>query len=99
LAVNENLFRKLEELELCVQCANNIDWANIQFVGDLAQHTEQDLLMKNFGKKSCKCMKKHLAKHGPFARYEDRQLAGGAGALEATLDAVTLYRSESATAR
>ena len=52
------------ELELCAGCANNIDRANIQFVGEPAQRTEQDLLTKNFGKKSCKCMKEHLANMG-----------------------------------
>jgi DNA-directed RNA polymerase alpha subunit len=36
-AVNENLFRKFEELELCIGCANNLDRANIRFVGELAQ--------------------------------------------------------------
>ncbi len=63
-AVNENLFRKIEELELCVQCANNLDRANIRFVGELAQHTEQDLRAKSFGGKSCKCMKELLANLG-----------------------------------
>jgi DNA-directed RNA polymerase subunit alpha len=63
-AVNKNLFRKIEELELCIRCANNLDRANIQYVGELAQLTEQDLLTKNFGKKSCHCMKVHLANMG-----------------------------------
>jgi DNA-directed RNA polymerase subunit alpha len=62
--VNENLFRKLEDLELCLQCANNLDRAHIQWVGELVQHTEQDLLLKKFGKKSRQCMKTHLADMG-----------------------------------
>ena len=62
--MNENLFRKIEELELCVQCANNLDMANIYFVGELAQHTEHELRAKSFGGKSCKCMKELLANMG-----------------------------------
>jgi DNA-directed RNA polymerase subunit alpha len=63
-AANENLFRKLDELELCVRCANTLERANIQFVGELAQYTEQDLQTMSFGGKSCRCVKQLLTNMG-----------------------------------
>jgi len=51
--VNENLFRPVEELELSVRAYNCLKNANIKYIGELVQRTEQEMLKtKNFGKKS-----------------------------------------------
>jgi len=51
--LNPNLFKTIEELELPVRASNCLKKANINYVGELVQKTEADLLRaKNFGKKS-----------------------------------------------
>jgi DNA-directed RNA polymerase subunit alpha len=51
--VNENLFRPVDELELSVRSANCLQNADIKFIGELVQRTEQEMLKtKNFGRKS-----------------------------------------------
>ena len=51
--VNENLFKTVEELELSVRSANCLKNANIEYLGELVQRTEQEMLKtKNFGRKS-----------------------------------------------
>lgn len=52
---NENLLRKIEELELSVRSANCLSSAGIILIGDLVQKPEADMLkIKNFGQKSLK---------------------------------------------
>ena len=51
--LNENLFRPVDELELSVRSANCLQNADIKFIGELVQRTEQEMLKtKNFGRKS-----------------------------------------------
>jgi DNA-directed RNA polymerase subunit alpha len=51
--LNENLFRGVDELELSVRSANCLKNADIKFIGELVQKTEQEILQtKNFGRKS-----------------------------------------------
>jgi len=60
--INENLFKSVEEFELSVRSANCLQNANIQYIGELVQKTESDLLKtKNFGRKSLKEIKDKLA--------------------------------------
>jgi len=50
---NESLFRPVDELELSVRSANCLQNADIKFIGELVQRTEQEMLKtKNFGRKS-----------------------------------------------
>jgi len=59
--LNENLFKSVEEFELSVRSANCLQNANIQYIGELVQKTESDLLKtKNFGRKSLKEIKDKL---------------------------------------
>lgn len=52
-ALNENLFRSVDDLELSVRSANCLKNANIRFIGELVQKTESEMLKtKNFGRKS-----------------------------------------------
>lgn len=52
-SLNPNLFKRIDELELSVRATNCLKAANIQFVGELVQRTEQAMLKtKNFGRKS-----------------------------------------------
>jgi DNA-directed RNA polymerase subunit alpha len=51
--VNDNLYRPIEELNFSVRSANCLQSADIRYVGELVQRTENDLLKtKNFGRKS-----------------------------------------------
>lgn len=60
--LNENLFKSVEEFELSVRSANCLQNANIQYIGELVQKTESDLLKtKNFGRKSLKEIKDKLS--------------------------------------
>jgi DNA-directed RNA polymerase subunit alpha len=64
-ALNENLSRPVEELELSVRSANCLKNANIRFIGELVQKTEADMLKtKNFGRKSLNEIKEILAEMG-----------------------------------
>jgi len=63
--LNENLFRSVEELELSVRSANCLKNANIRFIGELVQRTEQEMLKtKNFGRKSLNEIKEVLVEMG-----------------------------------
>lgn len=65
--VNENLFRPVEELELSVRAYNCLKNANIKYIGELVQRTEQEMLKtKNFGKKSLNEIKDVLQEMGLF---------------------------------
>jgi DNA-directed RNA polymerase subunit alpha len=59
---NDNLYRNVDELELSVRSANCLKNADIKFIGELVQKTEQEILMtKNFGRKSLNEIKEILA--------------------------------------
>lgn len=63
--INPNLYRPVEELELSVRSANCLKNANIRFIGELVQRTEQEMLKtKNFGRKSLKEIKEVLGQMG-----------------------------------
>jgi DNA-directed RNA polymerase subunit alpha len=58
---NENLYRSVDELELSVRSANCLKNADIKYIGELVQKTEQEILMtKNFGRKSLNEIKEIL---------------------------------------
>ena len=60
--LNEHLYRQVDELELSVRSENCLKNANIHYIGELVQKTEEDLLKtKNFGRKSLKEIKEVLA--------------------------------------
>ena len=62
LAVNPNLFKSVDELELSVRSANCLQNANIRYIGELVQRTEAEMLKtKNFGRKSLNEIKEVLA--------------------------------------
>jgi DNA-directed RNA polymerase subunit alpha len=64
-ALNENLYRSVDELELSVRSANCLTQASIKLIGDLVQKTESEMLKtKNFGRKSLKEIKELLAEMG-----------------------------------
>ncbi|MDT8273875.1 MAG: DNA-directed RNA polymerase subunit alpha [Desulfomonilia bacterium] len=63
--LNNNLFRTVEELELSVRSANCLKNANMAYIYELVQKSEQELLKtKNFGRKSLEEIKEKLAKMG-----------------------------------
>jgi DNA-directed RNA polymerase subunit alpha len=58
---NENLFRSVDELELSVRSQNCLQNADIKYIGELVQKSEQELLKtKNFGRKSLNEIKEVL---------------------------------------
>jgi len=64
-AFNENLFRSVDELELSVRSANCLKNADIRYIGELVQRTEQEMLKtKNFGRKSLNEIKEILNEMG-----------------------------------
>jgi DNA-directed RNA polymerase subunit alpha len=64
-ALNENLDKSVEELELSVRSYNCLKNANIQTIGELVQKTEAEMLRtKNFGRKSLNEIKEILANMG-----------------------------------
>lgn len=64
-AVNENLDRSIEELELSVRSYNCLKNANIQSIGELVRKSEAEMLKtKNFGRKSLNEIKEILADMG-----------------------------------
>ena len=65
LPFNRNLLKKVEELELSVRSANCLKNDNIDYIGDLVQKTEAEMLRTpNFGRKSLNEIKEVLAKMG-----------------------------------
>ena len=51
--LNENLFRRIEEIELSVRSANCLENADIKYIGELVMRSEAEMLRtKNFGRKS-----------------------------------------------
>ncbi|MDH3213802.1 MAG: DNA-directed RNA polymerase subunit alpha [Myxococcales bacterium] len=64
-AVNPNLFKSVDELELSVRSANCLQNANIRYIGELVQRSEPEMLKtKNFGRKSLNEIKGILASMG-----------------------------------
>ena len=64
-AVNRNLLRKVDELELSVRSANCLKNDNIIYIGDLVQKTETEMLRTpNFGRKSLNEIKEVLSQMG-----------------------------------
>jgi DNA-directed RNA polymerase subunit alpha len=60
--VNPNLYKSVDELELSVRSANCLQNANIRYIGELIQRTENEMLKtKNFGRKSQNEIKEVLA--------------------------------------
>jgi DNA-directed RNA polymerase subunit alpha len=58
---NDNLFKTVEELELSVRSANCLKNADIKFIGEMVQKSEQEMLKtKNFGRKSLNEIKEIL---------------------------------------
>ncbi|MBI4237983.1 MAG: DNA-directed RNA polymerase subunit alpha [Deltaproteobacteria bacterium] len=63
--LNENLFRRVDELELSVRSANCLANAGIKYIGELCQMTEQEMLKtKNFGRKSLNEIKEIMLNMG-----------------------------------
>ena len=63
--LNENLFRSVDELEFSVRSQNCLQNADIKYIGELVQKTEQDMLRtKNFGHKSLNEIKEILREMG-----------------------------------
>ena len=63
--LNENLYRRVDELELSVRSANCLQNANIKYIGELCQKTEAEMLKtKNFGRKSLNEIKSMLSDMG-----------------------------------
>jgi DNA-directed RNA polymerase subunit alpha len=64
-SINENLYRRVDELELSVRSANCLKNANIRLIGELVQRTEAEMLKtQNFGRKSLNEIKDILAEMG-----------------------------------
>lgn len=62
---NDNLNRRVDELELSVRSANCLANANIRYIGELVQKTEAEILKtKNFGRKSLNEIKEIMAEMG-----------------------------------
>jgi DNA-directed RNA polymerase subunit alpha len=63
--LNENLFRRIDELELSVRSANCLENADIKYIGELVQRSEAEMLRtKNFGRKSLNEIKEILGEMG-----------------------------------
>ena len=64
-ALNENLFRSVDELEFSVRSQNCLQNADIKYIGELVQKSEQEMLKtKNFGHKSLNEIKEILRDMG-----------------------------------
>lgn len=64
-ALNDNLFKTVDSLELSVRAANCLENANIKFIGELVTKSEAEMLKtKNFGRKSLNEIKDILAEMG-----------------------------------
>jgi len=64
-SIRKYLDRRIDELEFSVRSANCLKNANIHYIGELVQKTEQEMLKtKNFGRKSLKEIKDILSSMG-----------------------------------
>jgi DNA-directed RNA polymerase subunit alpha len=65
MPLNDNLFRSVDELEFSVRSQNCLQNADIKYIGELVQKTEQEMLKtKNFGHKSLSEIKEILREMG-----------------------------------
>ena len=65
LPLNDNLFRSVDELEFSVRSQNCLQNADIKYIGELVQKSEQEMLKtKNFGHKSLNEIKEILRDMG-----------------------------------
>ena len=63
--MNENLYRRIDELELSVRSSNCLENADIKYIGELVQRSEAEMLRtKNFGRKSLNEIKEILTEMG-----------------------------------
>ncbi len=63
--INEHLYRPVEGLPISVRAFNGLQNADIKYIGELVQRTEQDMLrIKNFGRKSLNEIKEVLTDMG-----------------------------------
>ncbi len=63
--ISELLYRPVEGLPISVRAFNGLQNADIKYIGELVQRTEQDMLrIKNFGRKSLNEIKEVLADMG-----------------------------------
>lgn len=63
--LNENLFRSVDDLEFSVRSQNCLQNADIKYIGELVQKSEQEMLKtKNFGHKSLNEIKEILREMG-----------------------------------
>jgi len=62
---DENLFKRVDELELSVRSANCLQNAGIEFIWQLVERSEAEMLKtKNFGRKSLNEIKEILSELG-----------------------------------
>ena len=65
VVLNDNLFRSVDELEFSVRSQNCLQNADIKYIGELVQRSEQEMLKtKNFGHKSLNEIKEILREMG-----------------------------------
>lgn len=65
IPLNDNLFRSVDELEFSVRSQNCLQNADIKYIGELVQKSEQEMLKtKNFGHKSLNEIKEILRDMG-----------------------------------
>jgi DNA-directed RNA polymerase subunit alpha len=65
IPLNDHLFRSVDELEFSVRSQNCLQNADIKYIGELVQKTEQEMLKtKNFGHKSLNEIKEILREMG-----------------------------------
>jgi DNA-directed RNA polymerase subunit alpha len=65
IPLHDNLFRSVDELEFSVRSQNCLQNADIKYIGELVQKTEQEMLKtKNFGHKSLNEIKEILREMG-----------------------------------
>ena len=82
-ALNENLFRSVDELELSVRSANCLQNANIQLHRRAgAEDRSRDAQDQELRPQVPQGDQGNPCRDGPLARHEDRQLAADARALE-----------------
>lgn len=63
--VNPHLYKRVDELDLSVRSANCLQNAGIEYIWQLVEKTEGEMLKtKNFGRKSLNEIKELLAEHG-----------------------------------
>lgn len=63
--VNDNLYRRIDELELSVRSSNCLENADIKYIGELVQRSEAEMLRtKNFGRKSLNEIKEIIGEMG-----------------------------------